>query len=270
MTIYDYIDYRTYLRKHLSLLPKKGRGIINQWATAMGVHPSLVSQILAETKNLNLEQGHLLSTHIGFSENETEFFLTMILYQRAGNTTLQKFHHKKLWEMKQKANELVEQVKQDRILTEEEKAVFFSHWQYNAIWLYTSIEPGKTFENIVNFFQISRERTKNITDFLVLANLCDNKSGLFKMGPQSLHLERTSPYIFRHHSNWRLRALEVSPHLTSNELMYTGPISISKNDFEKIRNKLTEFIKEFSNTAIESQAEELACLNLDFFLVKNR
>jgi uncharacterized protein (TIGR02147 family) len=268
MTIFDFSDYRAYLRKYISLLPKKGRGSINRMASAMGVHPSLLSQVLADDKHLNLEQGQQLALYLGLADVEEDYFLTMILYQRAGTEALKKYHRKKLEALKQHANELVDQIKQDRKLGEEEKAVFFSHWHYNAVWLMTSIGEGKNLDEIVQNLQISRERAKGIIDFLVKSHLCIAGSGYFKMGPQSIHLERSSPFIFRHHTNWRLRALERNHQLSANELMYTGPISLSKADFEVIRNKLTEVIKNFTQTAVDSPAEDMACLNLDFFWIK--
>lgn len=268
MTIFEFLDYRTYLRKYIESLPRKGRGEINRMANAIGVHPSLLSQVLADDKNLSLEQGQQATEYLGLSEQEKDYFMTMILYQRAGTHQLRTYYKGKLVKIKAKAHELIEKVKQDRRLSEEEKAIFFSHWHYNAIWLYTSIESGKTLEQIYQYFQLTRERTKQILDFLVETQLCIAESGFFRMGPQSLHLERTSPFIDRHHTNWRLRALELSDKLKSDELMYTGPISISKADFEVLCHRLKEFIKDYSETVMKSEAEDLACLNLDFFWIK--
>lgn len=49
------------------------------------------------------------------------------------------------------------------------------------------------------------------------------------------------------------------------ELFFTAPMSISKKDFARIRERLNAFIKEAVEIAKESQAEELCCLNIDFF-----
>jgi hypothetical protein len=49
--------------------------------------------------------------------------------------------------------------------------------------------------------------------------------------------------------------------------MYTAPISLSNADFKKLRARLAEVIKEVTDVAIQSEAEQVACFNLDFFLV---
>ena len=49
--------------------------------------------------------------------------------------------------------------------------------------------------------------------------------------------------------------------------MYTAPVSLSKADFEKLREEMIGFIKNFLAKVHTSPAEELACLNIDFFRI---
>jgi len=88
------------------------------------------------------------------------------------------------------------------------------------------------------------------------------------MGPQRTHLESTSPLIQKHHSNWRLKALQRSDSLDPEELMYTSPVSLSREDFKIIREDLVLMIKKVLDRVHPSPAEEVACLNIDFFWVK--
>ena len=50
--------------------------------------------------------------------------------------------------------------------------------------------------------------------------------------------------------------------------MFTSPASISKEDFHLLREKMVLFIKDFLAQAQASDAEEVACFNMDFFWVK--
>ena len=52
-----------------------------------------------------------------------------------------------------------------------------------------------------------------------------------------------------------------------DELMYTGQFSLSKKDFETLRENLTEFLKTTNQVVKESKAEDLACLNVDWFWI---
>lgn len=55
MTNFVIYNYCIFLRSYIKKLPKGGRGEINKIAIYVGVHSSLLSQILSEEKNLSLD-----------------------------------------------------------------------------------------------------------------------------------------------------------------------------------------------------------------------
>lgn len=268
MGIFDYLDYRDFLRNYIKKQPKRGRGEINKMAQFMGIHPSLLSQILSDTKNLTLEQAQYLSKYLGLTVVEREFLFNSVNLQRAGTPELRNYFKDKLTELRQQSLDLSKRVHQDRQLTAEETATFYSHWLYAAIWLSTSLKNGRSLEEVVTLFRISRERAVEILLFLVNTKLSVLENNKYLMGPQSIHLERGSPHLVRHHANWRLRAIEASDKMTAEEMMYTAPLSLSVNDFKKLRSRLAEVVKEVTDVAIKSEAEDMACFNLDFFWIQ--
>lgn len=268
MYVFEYLDYRAFLRKYIEHLPRRGRGEINKMAQFISVHPSLLSQVLSDSKNISLEQAQLICEYLGFTKPETEYFLCSVQLQRAGTVKLRAYFKDNLNQLKESSIELSERVRQDRQLTEEEKSIFYSHWLYAAIWLQTSFSKGQSLDEVIEVFQVTRERATEILHFLVETQLCVAANGKFVMGPQSIHLARGSVHLTKHHTNWRLRAIESSDRIQAEEMMYTAPISVSKADFKKIRGRLADVIKEVTDVAIQSEAEELACFNIDFFLIK--
>jgi hypothetical protein len=50
--------------------------------------------------------------------------------------------------------------------------------------------------------------------------------------------------------------------------MITAPMSISVEDFHRIREMLTTLMASLSQKIKDSPAEEVACLNIDFFRVE--
>ena len=223
---------------------------------------------MAGEKNLSLEQAQAIAEHVGFTVQELEYFLTLVQFQRSGTPKLRLFFESKLSALRTAAAELSQRVRQDRELSDEEKSIVYSHWIYLSVWLFTSIENGKTLESVCERFELSRERASEILNFLVKIGLCIFTQGNYKMNSQSVHVARGSPHLHKHHSNWRIKAINASDTISAEELMYTAPISISKRDFEKVRRRLAEVIKEVTDTAIESKAEDLAYFGLDFFWVK--
>jgi uncharacterized protein (TIGR02147 family) len=269
MTIFEYRDYRPFIRDYIASLPGRGRGEINRIATYIGVHPSLLSQTLSDSKNLNLEQVQLIGEYLRLTPPETDYLLCLAEYQRAGTPKLKRYFHERLEQQKAISSELSQRVRQDAQLSEEEKSIFYSHWAYAAAWLATSLHGGSPLEEITATLNFERERCVEILNFLVRTQLCVLKAGRYSMGPQSVHLARGSAHLPRHHTNWRLRAIEASDKISVEELMYTAPISISSEDFRKIRERLAEVIKEVTEIAIPSEAEEIVCFNIDFFRFKS-
>jgi len=228
-----------------------------------------VSQVLSGAKILTPEQCQALAAYLELTPMEAEFIAFMVQKERAGTNELRMFWEAKLQELRHRSLALVHHVSADRSMSEQEKSVFYSSPLYSAISLYTSIgEAGKTLAEICERFDLSRGKALGILTFLVKANLCREEKNRYFQGTQNTHLDDESPYLLKHHSNWRLRAVRQSEDLSKQELMYTAPISLSKNDFKLLREEMVHFIKRFLDKVHASPAEEIACFNLDFFWVK--
>ena len=89
----------------------------------------------------------------------------------------------------------------------------------------------------------------------------------YKMGSQSTFIGRKSPMVGRHHSNWRIKAIEKSTEISEKELMFTGPLTCSHKDAEIIREKMAKTIQEISEIVKDSPAEDLFYMGLDFIRV---
>lgn len=135
--------------------------------------------------------------------------------------------------------------------------------------LYASVgEKGKSLEELAQRFEISRAKAASMMSFLVETGLCKEQAGRYVLGVQKTHLEEGSPHALRHHGNWRIRAIRQSEELSPQELMYTAPVSLSRDDFDLLREEMVQFIKSFLGRVHASLAEEIACFNLDFFWIK--
>jgi hypothetical protein len=210
-----------------------------------------------------------LAKLLGLSELETEYLLNLVHEERAASFEFKKYCQQKLKDLQLKAQKPAERFAHQKQLSEEHKAQFYSHYLYSAIRLFCSTEDkGRTLEDIRLRFDITRERLMPIVRFLLEAGLIVQHKENYKMGITSTFLPRESPHIHRHHANWRLLAMQNSPLLEENELMFTAPMSISKEDFEKIREDLLKQISKMSTVIKDSPAEEIATLNIDFFWIK--
>lgn len=269
MSIFNHLDTKSYLRYYISELPRKGRGEGTKIARHLKVSTTLVSQILAGEKSFTPEQAQGLCDYLGLQGLEADYLTFLVQQDRAGTLELKRYWKNKLDELRSQAVKLANRVQPKRVLNENDRAIFYSSSLYSAIRLFTSVgEEGKSLLDICERFDLSRAKASDILKFLVDRGLCAELKERYFLGDQSTHLEFGSPHLARHLSNWRLRSIQQSENLTQKELMYTAPVSLSKDDFELLREEMVEFIKKFLEKVHASPAEEIACFNMDFFWIK--
>ncbi|MGZ3695243.1 MAG: DUF4423 domain-containing protein [Bdellovibrionota bacterium] len=269
MNIFEAKTTSAYVLARIKMLPHKGRGEASRIAKFLGISSTLISQILSGDRQLSPEQGELLVEYLSLRPLEADYFLFLLQHERAGTARLREYWRKKIEKIRNESKILVNRIDRQKVFSESEKAVFYSSPLYSAVRLYTSTrERGRSIEEVAERFSLSRSKVAKIMTFLVETGLVVEEKGYFKMGPQSTHLENGSPHLIKHHSNWRIKAVQYADDLNESELMFTSPASLSKEDFDKLREKMVLFIGEFLKSAQASPAEEIACFNMDFFWIK--
>lgn len=268
MKIYKYIDYALYLKDYIANRPRNGRGEISKMAAEIGVHTTLMSLILSGQRDLSAEQCFDLSRYLNLTDSEQEFFSTMVQYRRAGSSRLKSHLRAKLQSQRDAAIKAERHFEHEKKLTEHHQTQFYSSWIYSAIRLFcTTEERGKSLDQIVEKFSLTRQKAIKHLEFLLQAGLIVTEEDRYKMGVSRTFLERGSVSLSKHHTNWRLRAIQKIDDLSDQEMMFTSPISVSREDFENIRSEISTLIKNVSARVKDSPAEEVACLNIDLFYV---
>lgn len=267
--IFEFNNYRNFLKTYIKQKPKRGYGEATRIAKHINVSTTFFSQVLSGIKQLSVEQTQDLSEYLGLSELESEYFFYLVNLDRAGTQNLKKFYEKKLQLLKADSLKLTKRVEVKKILSEEEKSIFYSSYLYSAILLFTSTkETGVTLEEIENRFEIKRKRSAEIMRFLTDCGMCKIEKSFFKLGTQSTHAGTESIHHTKHHVNWRLKAIQKTESLSEHEMMYTVQVSLSQKDFIQLREEMVQFIKKFLDTIHPSPAEDIANLNLDWFWIE--
>jgi uncharacterized protein (TIGR02147 family) len=268
MRVFEFESYKRYVNARISSLPKKGRGEFRRISSALKMHTTLVSQIFrGEAKNLSFEQACELCEYLGLTDLETDYFLKLVQMERAGTERSRKLLRKQLAALRAQAEQVASRLPQRKELTDAERAIFYSSWRYSAVRLATSIKGLHSIDQIAERFMISKAEARAIVDFLLATGLCIEKDGEIHMGPKNTHTEAGSPLAVRHHTNWRLRAVQRIEKLGPQELAFTAPVSIAKKDMAKIRARILEMIEDVAKTVKASEPEQLACLSIDWIEV---
>jgi uncharacterized protein (TIGR02147 family) len=266
--IFDYNDYKAYVNIWIQEQPRKGRGLLSEIARSLGIHTTLLSHTLRGDKDLTPEQAIQLADFISLPNLEADYFLLLVLRDRAGNTRLKEKYKKDLDKMKADAREVSSRVTIHQELNKEQQAQFYSSWIYTAIRQLTSIGQFTSPLELSRAFDIKKDEFNRVIHFLLETGLCKQQNGKIMIGPANTHVDSKSPFVFQHHKNWRIKALEKHNNLLPEELMYTAPFTISQKDFEFLREEVIQLIQKLIKTADKTKNEHLACLNIDLFFVK--
>jgi uncharacterized protein (TIGR02147 family) len=264
-SVYEFNDYRKFLAKQLSIMPNQGYGQMSKLASHLGVHSTLISQILKEHKNLTVDQAALVADFFGMNELETEFFVLLVSLDRAGNWAAKNIYKKQLQKIKDQVRNISQRVTVAAKLNEEQRAVFYSDWAYSAIRQSVSLPGIDTVDAIAEFFQFPRNKVQYFLEFLIKTGLCTVANGKLKSGPASTHVDAKSPWVRVHHTNWRQRAMHSLDKIQNDDLHYTSPLTLSKADAKIVQEKIIQFIEQINKVVDPSPSESLFCLNIDWF-----
>lgn len=264
LEVFDYTDYRNYLRDYLHSLPHRGYGQLAVISRALSLNPSTLTLVLQDQKDFTPEQANDLCEHLGFTELESQYFMNLVALSRAGKANLKTRIQSQLLQLKKRSKELKARIPPQTELSEEAKAIFYSQWYYSGVRLLTSIDGFNSVDTISSRLQLPRNTVKRVLDFLVITGLCIEHKGKFKMGPQSTHIGSDSPLVSRHHQNWRQKAIERADRISGDELIFTSPVSISRDAIPEVRKKLVRTIEDCFKIIDPSACEELMCLSLDW------
>jgi uncharacterized protein (TIGR02147 family) len=265
--ISEEIDYRAAIRARIQSMPARGHGQLVKIARHLGVHPTLITQIFKGDKCLSPEHALLIAEYLGLSELETEYFLALVELDRAGHHKLKSRILARLEKIRGQHQLPQARMTKHQVLAEEDRALFYSSWYYSAIRLLAGLNEEQTIDRIASTLSLERKLVQTVMQFLLRTGLLVQEKDRYRLGPQRTYLPADSALVSRHHTNWRLKAIENFDHLNSQELAFTGPISVSRKDFGEAKKILLRALEEISSLVDRSKEEVVGCMNLDLFLV---
>lgn len=260
--IYQFIDYKDYLKELASELGKGGKSKI---AEAAECQSGYISQVLHGNAHLSLEQAEKIASFLGFDELKIDYLLTMVLSAKAGTSSLQQFYRRELETKKEVHSELKTKFKSKKKLSLDDQAIFYSSWQYGAVHVSVSIPGCETPQGLSRFLNIDLKRINEIIEFLEKVQLVESVKGLLRVGSSHIHLSSDSPLISKFHTNWRLQAIQSMNTDDPKDLHYSSVMTCSDADSKKIKEIMTKAIEDIRKIIKESKDEKCFSYAMDFF-----
>lgn len=257
----DFLDWEVVKNTRIKHGEKK------DLAEFINIHPTTLSQVLNGSRSFSDEQAYMLSKFLNLSEIESEYVLLLHQIENSQNKIFKESLIKKKNKIKKRSLNLAERVEKDREISDTDKSIFYSSWHYSCIWVYLSLEGGKSRDEIHQRTGIDKRQINKVLDFLREINLCSEENGKYFQKLGRMHLDKNSPHLKQHHINWRIKSIQKLDHPDEQDLNFTAPLTLSKKDFEKMREALVQFIQNLSSTVEKTDPEEIYLVNLDFIKV---
>ncbi|MCM2277301.1 MAG: TIGR02147 family protein [Oligoflexia bacterium] len=264
-TIFDFTDYKSYLKHFEASNAQLQKGFRSRMAEQIGCQSAFVSQVLNGKANLSLEQALKLRPFLKLNSTERDYFLWMIEFGRAGTDELKTHFLSLMTELRERHLKILNRVTPERILTQEAQNTYYSQWYYAAIHILCTIPEFGTIESIARALRLTPATVRDAAVFLVKLGLLKETKGKLRPGSTQLHLDRSSLNIARHHTHWRLKAIQSLEAQKATDTHYSTVSSLSVADAEVLRGRLVALIEEYAKTVKPSREETLYCFNLDFF-----
>jgi uncharacterized protein (TIGR02147 family) len=267
LSIYEYKDYKKYVLDWIQTRANEGRGQRKQLADAIGCQTPFITHVLSGNYHFSAEQAEACSTWMGLNETESEFFILLVLKQRAGTRGLEVLFGRQISERRENATVLKKRLNITETLSPEVQMIYYSSWHYSAIHIALLIPSLRSIDALQKYFALPMPRVTEVVDFLVDHGLVEQNKNLFKVSRSMIHLAKGSPLLNQHHSHWRLRAIESLQIRNNEDLHYSAAIALSREDFEWVREKLSQLLEQLVARVKDSKDEKLAAMTLDWFEV---
>jgi uncharacterized protein (TIGR02147 family) len=263
--VFDFTDYKAFLKHIEEVRAPIQRGFRSRLAEETGCQNAFISQVLNSGAQFSLEQTLKIASYLKLTDDERHYFLWLVEYARAGSQELKTYFQNLMTILREKNLEIKERVGSAQTLSIENQSIYYSHWYYAAIHVLVTIPKFRTVSNIAQALDLPAGLAERAVLFLVTSGLLTESRGELRPGPTQLHLDRGSPNISKHHTNWRIAAINSLSTEASTDVHYSTVSSLSLKDIEAIRSQLVQQIQTYVETVQKSPEEELYCFSLDFF-----
>ena len=266
--VFEYRDYKTYLLDFIDSQPRQGHGIQSQIASKLNCHSAYITQVLKKDANFSLEQAENLNSFLAHKSDEADFFLLLVQIGRAATKSLKERLTRQQKNILAKRQVLKERFSGKNVLKPEQQMTYSSQWYYCAVHILISIPEFQHKESIAEKLNLTTEKVSTILEFLQSVGLAVAKGSRYEFaGNDFLFLGTDSPLLPRHHSNWRMIAVDALSRPENKDIHFSTVVSLAKSDIEKLKEKLISEIESSRAIIRKSTEEEIYCYNLDFFKV---
>lgn len=263
---FEFTTYKDFLHAQVDF-HREDRGYKGRLAEAAGCNRSFISHVLTSHVELTPDHAAGLARLWRLDGDHYEYFLAMVMKDRAATPELKNFFLRKMKELRQRSEDLSKMVAAAEALSIEEERLYYSAWYWSAIHILLSVPGFQTPAAIAARLQLPEKLVRDAIQTMVRMGLVAQKKDVWLLTDKNVHTSRNALYTWMHHKNWRDRAVEDHSKKADQSFHYTGVHSLSRADYEGLKRELAKFLEKSHRTIADSKEETVCCLGIDFFEV---
>lgn len=262
MTVFEATGYKTYLTKRLAL-----RGMRSGLAVKLGCRPAHISQVLGGKTHFSLEYAVEIDRFLGHAADESRYFLLLVHRDRAGTKDLRHYYENQLEAIRRERTEVRRRISVEGTVAAQFHDRYYASWLYAAIHVMLSIPRLQNAAALAEQLRLPLEQVAGILAFLERAGLARREGTRWRITQKRIHLDAESPLIARHHTNWRLKAVQSCDAGRAENLHYSAVFTLAEADIPKVREIFLQSLREAEGVLVASPEETTFGIGVDFFRV---
>lgn len=264
---FEYKSYRDFL-KNLCATSDAKRGFQSQLSRAAGCQAAYFSQVLKQKVHLTEDQIYALSEDLDFSSAETNFFILLLRYEKAGTEKLREYILKEIDLARANQDRLSARVIADQIVySEEDLAKYFASWIPSVIHVATSSDRFRNVEQIAQRLGLSQKDTKDVLTFLAKKGWVKQIGQEYHYSSGNIHIVKESPLHSTMQVTRRHLVLNSIAQCSPESIHYSSVFTLDRKSYEELKKISASFIQKSAKQINDGGTDELYTLTLDLFQV---
>ena len=264
--IFSYDDYRSFLKARVKG-DKTAWGLWGKLALAAGCQATYLSQAMKGRVHLTSDHIFGIARFLKLSEPEEDYFLLLLDYAKAGTKALQEKHLTRIRRIRKDREDLAKRFQKPKLEVGEAESIYYSAWFWSALHVIITIPEFQSVDAIAKRLLLPPELVEHSLSILEQKGILKKEGRQWRLGSADLHIPKDSPMIGVHHMNWRQKAVLDALTPRSESVHFTAVYSISRADYQHLKEKMLELIEHSRIIVGPSPEEDLICMTCDIFRI---
>lgn len=261
--VFKYESYKKFLLAELD--SPEARGMRSQLAKHLNCQSGFISQVLNGDRHFSLEHVIEIAVFFKMSPAETDYFVILAHYERAGSEHLREYYMDRMEKLRLSRQRLPLKNKE---LSDADLAAFHSHWYHYAAYELLGLKSKPDIGQIAETLDVSVERIEKAVRFLAEIGVVEEKNGRWEKKPFDMAVGRKAAYVDLIHRNFRIEAIRSLDRRHLEDSHYSRFFTVSKKKASLLQEQIAEFVKGLNEKIAEpekAQNENLYSFSLDCF-----